>query len=153
MAVKRWLCVVVVSLTIMYKLKLQSWIAWLEHMRIACHTQLHVRRLFSTVLSTVHVRRFAVRMLIELMSRVVNVMSLRHTWQYVVSKLFHITGYSVSFVRNVTEADAVPFCELLIHRNVTFLTNLLKFHSQHLVIGYLVRHSGKNELHELSDIL
>jgi len=122
MAVKRWLCVVVVSLTIMYKLKLQSWIAWLEHMRIACHTQLHVRRLFSTVLSTV-------------------------TWQYVVSKLFHITGYSVSFVRNVTEADAVPFCELLIHRNVTFLTNLQKFHSQHLVIGYLVRHSGKNELH------
>jgi len=148
MAVKRWLCVVVVSLTIMYKLKLQSWIAWLEHMRIACHTQLHVRRLFSTVLSTVHVRRFAVRM-----SRMVNVMSLRHTWHYVVSKLFHITGYSVSFVRNVTEAHAVPFCELLIRRNVTFLTNLQKFHSQHLVIGYLVRHSGKNELHELSDIL
>ena len=37
--------------------------------------------------------------------------------------------------------------------NVTFLKNLQKFHSQHLVIGYLVRHSGKNELHELSDIL
>ena len=52
---------------------------------------------------------------------------------------------------NVTEA--VPFCELLINRNVTFLNNLQKFHSQHLVIGYLVRHSGKNELHELSDIL
>jgi len=44
------------------------------------------------------------------------------------------------------------FCELLIHRNVTFLKNLQKFHNQHLVIGYLVRHSGKNELHELSDI-
>ena len=43
--------------------------------------------------------------------------------------------------------------ELLIHRNVTFLKNLQKFNSQHLVIGYLVRHSGKNELHELSDIL
>ena len=102
---------------------------------------------------TRRLRRFAVRVLIELMSRMVNVMSLRHTWQCVVSKLFHITGYSVSFVRNVTEADAVPFCELLIHRNDTFLTNLQKFHSQHLVIGYLVRHSGKNELHELSDIL
>ena len=48
---------------------------------------------------------------------------------------------SASFVCNVTEA--VPFCELLIHRNVTFLKNLQKFHSQHLVIGYLVRHSGK----------
>ena len=36
---------------------------------------------------------------------------------------------------------------------ITFLKNLQKFHSQHLVIGYLVRHSGKNELHELSDIL
>jgi len=58
---------------------------------------------------------------------------------------------NVSFVCNVTEA--VPFCELLIHRNVTLLTNLQKFHSQHLVIGYLVRHSDKNELHELSDIL
>jgi len=57
----------------------------------------------------------------------------------------------VSFVCSVTEA--VPFCELLIHRNVNFLKNLQKFHSQHLVIGYLVRHSGKNELHELSDIL
>ena len=63
----------------------------------------------------------------------------------------HITGDNVSFVCNVTEA--VPFCELLIHRNVTFLKNLQKFHSQHLVNGYLVRHSGKNELHELSDIL
>ena len=41
----------------------------------------------------------------------------------------------------------------LIHRNVTFLKNLQKFHRQHLVIGYLVRHSGKNELHELSDFL
>jgi len=41
----------------------------------------------------------------------------------------------------------------LIHKNVTFLKNLQKFHSQQLVIGYLVRHSGKNELHELSDIL
>jgi len=78
--------------------------------------------------------------------------SLSHTWQYVVSKVFHITGDNVSFVCNVTEA--VSFCELLIHRNVTFLKNLQKFHSQHLVIGYLVRHSGKkNELHELSDIL
>ena len=48
---------------------------------------------------------------------------------------------SASFVCNVTEA--VPFCELLIHRNVTFLKNLQKFHSQHLVIGCLVRHSGK----------
>jgi len=47
----------------------------------------------------------------------------------------------------------LPFCELLIHRNVTFLKNLQKFHSQHLVIGYLVRHSVKNELRELSDIL
>jgi len=77
--------------------------------------------------------------------------SLSHMWQYVVSKVFHITGDNVSFVCNVTEA--VPFCELLIHRNVTFLENLHKFHSQHLVIGYLVGHSGKNELHELSDIL
>ena len=77
--------------------------------------------------------------------------SLSHTWQYVVSKVFHITGDNVSFVCNVTEA--VPFCELLIRRNVTFLKNLQKFHSQHLVIGYLVRHSGKNELRELSDIL
>ena len=77
--------------------------------------------------------------------------SLSHTWQYVVSKVFYITGDSVSFVCNVTEA--VPFCELLIHRNVTFLKNLQKFHSQHLVNGYLVRHSGKTELHELSDIL
>ena len=67
------------------------------------------------------------------------------------SKVFRIAGDNVSFVCNVTEA--VPVCELLIHRNVTFLTNLQKFHSQHLVIGYLVRHSGKNELHELSDIL
>jgi len=74
-----------------------------------------------------------------------------HKWQYVVSKIFHITGDNVSFVCNVNEA--VPFCELLIHRNVTFLKNLQKFHSQHLVIGYLVRHSGKNELHALSDIL
>jgi len=77
--------------------------------------------------------------------------SLSHTWQYVLSKVFRITGYNVSFVCNVTEA--VPFCELLIHRNVTFLKNLQKFHSQHLVIGCLVRHSGKNELHELFDIL
>ena len=60
---------------------------------------------------------------------------------YVVSKVFHITDDNVSFVCNVTEA--VPFCQLLIHRNVTFLKNLQKFHSQHLVIGYLVRHSGK----------
>ena len=67
--------------------------------------------------------------------------------QYVVSKVFHITGDNVSFVCNVTKA--LPFCELLIHRNVTFLKNLQKFHSQHLVIGYLVRHSGKNKLHEL----
>jgi len=74
--------------------------------------------------------------------------SLSHTWQYVVSKVFHITGDNVSFVCNVTEA--VPLCELLIHRNVTFLKNLQKFHGQHLVIAY---HSGKNELHELSDIL
>jgi len=73
--------------------------------------------------------------------------SLSHMWQYVVSKVFHITGDNVSFVCNVTEA--VPFCELLIHRNVTFLENLHKFHSQNLVIGYLVGHSGKNELHEL----
>jgi len=78
-------------------------------------------------------------------------LSLSHTWQYVVSEVFHITGDSVSFVCNVTET--VPFCELLIHRNVTFLKNLQKFHSQHLVNGYLVRHSGKNELHELSDFL
>jgi len=77
--------------------------------------------------------------------------SLSHTWQYVVSKVFHITGDNVSFVCNVTET--VPFCELLTHRNVTLLKNLQKFHSQHLIIGYLVRHSGKNELHELSDIL
>ena len=42
--------------------------------------------------------------------------SLSHTWQYVVSKVFYITGDNVSFVCNVTEA--VPFCELLIHRNV-----------------------------------
>jgi len=77
--------------------------------------------------------------------------SLSHTWQYDVSKVFHITGDNVSFVCNVTAA--VHFCELLIHRNVTFLNNLQKFHSQHLVIGYLLRHSGKNELHELSDIL
>ena len=77
--------------------------------------------------------------------------SLSHTWQYVVSKVFHITGDNVSFVCNVTEA--VPFCELMICRNVTFLKNLQKFHSQHLVIGYLVRHSGNNELHELSVIL
>jgi len=68
-------------------------------------------------------------------------------WQYVVSKVFHITGGNVSFVCNLTKA--VPFCELLIHRNITFLKNLQKFHSQHLVNGYLVRHSGKNELHEL----
>ena len=60
---------------------------------------------------------------------------------YYVRCVFHITGDNVSFVCNVTEA--VPFCELLIHRNVTFLKNLQKFHSQHLVIGYLVRHSGK----------
>ena len=66
------------------------------------------------------------------------------------AKVFHITGDNVSFVCNVTEA--VPLCQLLIHRNVTFLKNLQKFHSQHLVIGYLVRRSGKNELHELSDI-
>ena len=66
--------------------------------------------------------------------------SLSHTWQYVVSKAFHITRDNVSFVCNVTEA--VPFCEFLIHRNVTFLKNLQKFNSQHLVIGYLVRHSG-----------
>jgi len=45
----------------------------------------------------------------------------------------------------------VPY--LLIHRYVTFLKNLQKVHSQHWVIGYLVRHSDKNELHELSDIL
>jgi len=77
--------------------------------------------------------------------------NLSHTWQYVVSKVFYITGDNVSFVCNVTEA--VYFCELLIHRNVTFLKNLEKFHSQHLVNGYLVWHSGKNELHELSDIL
>jgi len=77
--------------------------------------------------------------------------SLSHTWQYVVSKVFHITGHNVSFVCDVTEA--VPFCELTICRNVTFLKNLQKFHSQHLVIGYLVRHSGNNELHELSVIL
>ena len=76
--------------------------------------------------------------------------SLSHTWQYVVSKVFHITGDNVSFVCNMTEA--VPFCEL-IHRNVTLLKNLKKFHSQHLDIGYLVRHSGKNKLRELSDIL
>jgi len=69
---------------------------------------------------------------------------------YVVSKVSHITG-DVSFVCNVIEA--VPFRELLIHRNVAFLKNLQKFHSLHLVIGYLVRHSGKNDLHELSDIL
>ena len=35
----------------------------------------------------------------------------------------------------------------------SYFKNLQKFHSRHLVIGYLVRHSGKNELHELSDIL
>ena len=64
----------------------------------------------------------------------------------VVSKVFYITGDNVSFVCNVTAA--VHFCELLIHRNVTFLNNLQKFHSQHLVIGYLLRHSGKNELHD-----
>ena len=74
--------------------------------------------------------------------------SLSHTWQYVASEVFRITGDNVSFVCNVTEA--VPLCELLIHRNVTFLKNLQKFHGQHLVIAY---HSGKNELHELSDIL
>jgi len=34
-----------------------------------------------------------------------------------------------------------------------FLKNLQKFHSQHLVIGYLAVHSGNNELHELSGIL
>jgi len=67
--------------------------------------------------------------------------SLSHTWQYVVSKVFHITGDNVSFVCNVTEA--VPSCQLLIHWNVTFLKNLQEFHSRHLVIGYLVRHSGK----------
>ena len=77
--------------------------------------------------------------------------SLSHTCQYVVSKIFHITRDNVSFVCNVIEA--VPFCELLIHRNVTFLKNLPKFHSQYVVIGYLVRHSGNNKLHELSDIL
>jgi len=80
---------------------------------------------------------------------------LSHTWQYVrvlhvVSKVFHITGDNVSFVCNVTEA--VPFCELLIHKNVTFLKNLQKFQSA-LGYCYLVRHSGKNELNELSDIL
>jgi len=79
------------------------------------------------------------------------VQGLSNTWQFVVSKVFHIMGDNVSFVCNLTEA--VPFCELLIHRNVTFLKNLQKFHSQHLVIAYLVRHSGKNELNELSDIL
>ena len=57
---------------------------------------------------------------------------------------------SCSFVCNVCNVcKALPFCELLIYRNVTFLKNLQKFHSQLLVNGYLVRHSGKNELHEL----
>jgi len=65
--------------------------------------------------------------------------------------LFHITGDNVSFVCNATEA--VPSCELTIHRNVTFLNNLHKFYSQHLVMGSLVRHSGNNELHALSGIL
>jgi len=53
-------------------------------------------------------------------------------WQYVVSKVFHITGDNGSFVCNVTEA--APFCELLIHRNGAFLKNQQKFHSQHLAI-------------------
>ena len=52
---------------------------------------------------------------------------------YVVFKVFHITDDNVSFVCNATEA--VPFCQLLIHRNVTFLKNLQKFHSQH-ELGY-----------------
>jgi len=43
----------------------------------------------------------------------------------------NITGYNVSFVCNVTEA--VPFCELLIHRNVIFLKSLQKFQS---ALGY-----------------
>jgi len=63
----------------------------------------------------------------------------------VAAEITAMTIENVSFVCNVTEA--VPFCELLVHRNVTFLKNLQKFHSQHLVMGYLVRHSGKNELH------
>ena len=63
-------------------------------------------------------------------------LSHRPTWQYVrvlhvVSKVFHITGDNVSFVCNVTEA--VPFCELLIHKNVTFLKNPQKFQS---ALGY-----------------
>ena len=57
--------------------------------------------------------------------------SLSHTWQYVVSKVLHITCDNVSFVGNVTEA--VPYCQLLIHRNVTFLRNLHKFQS---TLGY-----------------
>jgi len=67
-------------------------------------------------------------------------------------KLFCVI-FDKKFVYNFNVTEAVPFCELLIHRNVTFLKNLQKFHSQHLIIGYLVRHSGKNELHESSDIL
>jgi len=51
-------------------------------------------------------------------------------------KLIHITGDSVSFACNATEP--VPFCQLMIHRNVTFLYKLIcRYICRHSILLYL----------------
>ena len=60
-------------------------------------------------------------------------------------------SYSTPLECNLTET--VPFCQLVIRRNVTFFKNLEQFHGLRLVLCYLIRQSGRNELRELSGIL
>jgi len=72
-----------------------------------------------------------------------------HTYAF---SLFYeqLIGDNVTFVCRLIR---VPFCHLVIYRNVTFSKNLqnFNFQTQHLGIDYLDRNCGE-KLRELSDI-
>jgi len=63
----------------------------------------------------------------------------------------HLIGDNVTYF--VCRLIRVPFCHLVIYRNVTFSKNLqnFNFQTQHLGIDYLDRNCGE-KLRELSDI-
>ena len=75
------------------------------------------------------------------------VVSVIHGSACVVSHIFGVSGDNVQFVCNMTES--VPFCNMMVDRNMKFLGKIHKYHLMLGVLNYLFCSRNKHELFQL----